>query len=292
MIEGSCLCGQVAWELQGPLKSMAHCHCSTCRKAHGTAFATFVTFPSGALRWVRGSEQIQNYESSKGSFRAFCGRCGSKLPSLDPFPYAMAGPLSGELGIRPSSHIFATGKAPWHDITDATPQFEAYSSGAAEPIDVRRHTEPAAGKIRGACLCGAAAYEIDGPLEGGAIVCCHCSRCRRARASAHASNLFVSSDAFRWLWGSDELAFFKCPDARYFGQSFCTTCGSPMPAAAVAGPRRQITAGTLDDDPGVREGLHIFVGSKASWHEITDDLPRYEELPGSGFPPVAQPRRT
>jgi hypothetical protein len=35
----------------------------------------------------------------------------------------------------------------------------------------------------------------------------------------------------------------------------------------------------LDDDPLVKPGMHIFVGSKAPWFEITDDSPRYNERP-------------
>jgi hypothetical protein len=33
----------------------------------------------------------------------------------------------------------------------------------------------------------------------------------------------------------------------------------------------------LDDDPPVRPACHVFVGSKAPWFEITDDLPQYPE---------------
>jgi hypothetical protein len=31
--------------------------------------------------------------------------------------------------------------------------------------------------------------------------------------------------------------------------------------------------GTLIDDPTIRPTAHIFVGSKARWFTITDDLP-------------------
>jgi hypothetical protein len=31
------------------------------------------------------------------------------------------------------------------------------------------------------------------------------------------------------------------------------------------------------DDPGIRPSAHIFVGSKAPWFTITDDLPQYRE---------------
>ena len=193
-VSGSCLCGDVGWEIDGPFEWMAHCHCSMCRKSHGTAFATFVTFPAQGFRWTRGSESVRRFESSPGSFRTFCGRCGSKLPSTEPFAYAPAGALVGELGIRPSAHMFVASKAPWHDITDDAAQFDAFppSAGPAPTtLPTPRHTEPAADKIRGSCLCGAAAYELDGPLVSGGIVCCHCSRCRGARSAAHGTNLFV-----------------------------------------------------------------------------------------------------
>jgi hypothetical protein len=259
-----------------------------CRKAHGTAYATFVTFDAGGFRWIRGVDGIRRYESSPGSFRAFCGRCGSKLPALAPFAYAHAGPLVGELGVRPSCHMFAAAKAPWHGITDDLPRHAAFPEGDATPLPTPRHTDPAEGKIRGSCLCGAAAYEVDGPLVSGGIVSCHCSRCRAGRAAAHASNLFVEPARFRWLRGAEYVASFKVPDAERYAQHFCTVCASPMPSPQPDVPRRMIPAGSLDDDPGVREALHIFVDSKAAWEEITGDLPRYASYPAEGFSPLAR----
>jgi hypothetical protein len=35
--------------------------------------------------------------------------------------------------------------------------------------------------------------------------------------------------------------------------------------------------GSLIDVPTIRPTAHIFVGSKAPWFEITDDLPQFEE---------------
>lgn len=40
MYQGACLCGEVAIEINGPISSIIHCHCSLCRKSSGTAFAT------------------------------------------------------------------------------------------------------------------------------------------------------------------------------------------------------------------------------------------------------------
>lgn len=288
MLTGSCLCGDVAWEIDGPCDTFAHCHCTSCRKPHGAAFVSFVTFPRDGLRWLRGASQIRHYESSPGSPRAFCGRCGSKLPTLEPFAYAFAGPLVGALGVAPSEHLCVASKAPWHTISDDLPQHPALPRGGVT-VPTPRHTEPAPGKARGGCLCGRVAYEIDLPLEGGGIVCCHCSRCRAARATAHASNFNVAEEAFRWLRGTEALASYKVPDAARFAQSFCSHCGSILPALTSPPGRKLIPAGSLDDDPGAREALHIFVASKAPWFTISDDLPQYDTYPSEGFPPVARP---
>ena len=52
MLTGSCLCGDIAFAIDGPIETMAHCHCSMCRKFHGSAFATFATTAPEHFRWV------------------------------------------------------------------------------------------------------------------------------------------------------------------------------------------------------------------------------------------------
>lgn len=132
--------------------------------------------------------------------------------------------------------------------------------------------------IRGSCLCGAVAFEASKEFD---FRNCHCSRCRKARGAAFASNMFVRPADFRWLRGEDRLVSYRLPSAQRFGNVFCRSCGSPMPRVV---PQRDfivVPAGTLDSDPGARPACHIFVGSKAPWHEITDDLPRHLEYPPS-----------
>ena len=72
------------------------------------------------------------------------------------------------------------------------------------------------------------------------------------------------------------------PGARYFTHTFCRVCGSSMPRVDPQRGVVVIPAGGLDDDPGGREREHIFVASKAVWHEIADDLPQYDEYPTAG----------
>ena len=51
---GSCSCGRVRFELDQPPFRMHHCHCSRCRHARGSAYATNVIYKLEALRYHRG----------------------------------------------------------------------------------------------------------------------------------------------------------------------------------------------------------------------------------------------
>ena len=167
-IRGSCLCGAVSFEVDPPFPWMGHCHCSMCRKAHGAAFATHVEVDATRFRGLDNAKAILRYESSQGVFRTFCGRCGAITPdgpASGPV-FVPAGLLDDDPQIRPQTHIFVASKAPWHDIADALPRFDAYPPGAGEAVAFSRRSEPAAGTVRGSCLCGGVAYEIAGPVEG------------------------------------------------------------------------------------------------------------------------------
>ena len=110
------------------------------------------------------------------------------------------------------------------------------------------------------------------------MVNCHCSRCRRGRSAAHASNLFVGIDQVRFTRGKEHMKVFDLPGAERFGVNFCGICGGCVPRDSPKIGRTNIPGGSLDTDPGIRPGYHIFVGSKAQWYEITDALPRFEGL--------------
>jgi len=275
-MHASCLCGSVSWDVDGPVEWMSHCHCSFCRKTHGTAFATYVLAPADAFR-LDGREHVVRFESSPGLFRCFCGRCGSVVPS-DPFDgrlFLPAGNFDSDPGVRAEAHIFAPSNPRWYEITDALPRFDAYPPGIDAPVAPDRAREAVAAPIHGSCLCGAVAFEATSTP----LICrhCHCMRCRKARSAAHASNLAVPIDGFRFTRGEDRLGSFKVPEALFFTQVFCRTCGSPMPLVDTGRGFVVIAMGALDGDPGVRPRNHIFVASKAPWFEITDPLPQFAE---------------
>jgi len=278
MMRGRCLCGDVEFEVSGEISMAMHCHCSICRKHHGTAFATHGAVPSDGYRLVKGQELIRRFASSPGNLRPFCRRCGSNVPSdhMPGFVFIPLGNLEGDPRARPLAHIFVGSKAVWHELAGDLPRFDAYPPGIDANVVADPVREPApAGRVRGSCLCGRIAYEIEGAID--VIRHCHCGRCRRARSAAHATNGFVDPARFRYLRGEALLDSFKLPDAERFTQTFCRDCGSPVPRRVANRPYVVIPMGSVDGDPGGRPLEHIFVGSQAPWYEIADDLPQHTE---------------
>ncbi len=128
--------------------------------------------------------------------------------------------------------------------------------------------------ITGGCLCGAVTYEISTPLPGAGN--CHCSICRRGHGAAFATWTFVDPGDFRWTAGEESIASYATSPGQT--RLFCRNCGSPL-AASHGADVSEVVLASVHGDPEVRPGEHIFVGSKANWHEITDDLPRHEAWP-------------
>jgi hypothetical protein len=281
MNPGRCLCGNVRYEIDGEFFAVVHCHCSMCRKHHGSPFATWAVVPAAQYRLRAGADSIVRHESSPGQHRSFCRVCGSVTPELAPggeHVVVPAGNLAGDLP-RPRLHMFVRSRAPWHVIADDLPQHDAWPPGyGMQTVDRATASTAAAPGVHGTCLCGDVAYVIDAPPLR--FMYCHCSRCRLARSAAHASNLFYPLPAFRWLRGEERVAQYALPGAERFGVAFCRRCGSGVPRPAPAFDVVVVPAGSLDSDPGLRAQAHIFVDSRASWDVIADDgIPRFAELP-------------
>jgi hypothetical protein len=130
-ISGSCLCGAVAYEIDGALTDAGHCHCSMCRRGHGAAFGTYATVNPDRFRWVSGAEVVSRFESSADEDRIFCRVCGSTLGGMSHgrVTSITLGTVNGDPGVRPLSHIFVGSKAGWDEIEDDLPQFEDWPPG-------------------------------------------------------------------------------------------------------------------------------------------------------------------
>ena len=83
-----------------------------------------------------------------------------------------------------------------------------------------------------------------------------------------------------WLAGEELRQRYEKPSG--WGTTFAGRGGSPLPQKLPGAAAYWVPAGVLDDDPGLRIGGHIWVGSKAPWDVIREgDGPQFQE----GLPP-------
>ena len=134
-LKGSCLCGAVRYEL-GAAPVWAHaCHCSRCRKATGSAFASNLFVPLDALRFTQGEAHLRAFQppDAERFVHRFCAICASPLPSLNPARGNVVvpmGSLDDDPGLSPQAHIWVASRADWDAISDDLPQHpEALGSG-------------------------------------------------------------------------------------------------------------------------------------------------------------------
>ena len=137
--------------------------------------------------------------------------------------------------------------------------------------------------VNGGCLCGKVRYRIAGRLFDATH--CHCSMCRRQHGAAYASYVDFDPADFSWTDGEALVKVYEpTPEG---GWCFCSECGSSM-AGTVDGKVTSVTMGSIEGDPGIRPESHIFAGSKAGWHHIDDQLPRFDEWPPENWQPPSK----
>ena len=129
---GSCLCGQVRFEVEGDFESFFLCHCEYCRKDTGSAHAANLFSSTASLTWVSGRDQVREFNlPSTRHAKSFCSVCGAALPgqqaggSLLAVP---AGSLDSDVPVRPSAHIFVGSRAGWDADLQTLPSFDKFPS--------------------------------------------------------------------------------------------------------------------------------------------------------------------
>ena len=125
---GSCLCGEVTFEIEGDFENFYLCHCKLCRKDTGSAHAANLFSSNAKLRWLSGEEKSRTFNfHSKGHVKSFCTDCGSALPNIQmdgKLLVVPAGSLDSNINIKPQGHIFYSKKANWDDALEKVPKFE------------------------------------------------------------------------------------------------------------------------------------------------------------------------
>jgi len=126
--------------------------------------------------------------------------------------------------------------------------------------------------LMGRCECGAVRYAVADEFLYAAN--CHCSRCRAATGSAFKAFAGIEKQKLEVTEGQQSLLVYGEKD---LNDTRCATCGSLLFSVVRDGAYVHVAMGSLVDDPTIRPSGHIFVGSKAPWFEITDDLPQAQE---------------
>ena len=124
--QGSCLCQQVCFSIEGFRGTVGNCHCTMCRKFHGAAFATLVNVEG--LTWLSGLEQLKDFVAPNGTIRTFCSHCGSSLgfrskdAPLDEIEIAIA-TFDEDLPISVEVQIYCAYKANWSELSPTIKTF-------------------------------------------------------------------------------------------------------------------------------------------------------------------------
>lgn len=134
-VEGRCQCGAVRYRVAAPAEAMYHCHCTMCRRLHGTVFATYAIVGREHLTVLQGADALETFKSSDAVHRRRCRHCGCQiLIDVDTKPgtiWYTPGTLDGHPG-HPKAlekHIFVASKVPWYEIADDLPRFDGFPPG-------------------------------------------------------------------------------------------------------------------------------------------------------------------
>lgn len=126
-MRGTCLCGQVEFELVGAIPKLYQCHCSLCRKQGGSTSNTATIVAAQDFRWLAGQDHISSWVKATGFRSDFCSKCGSPVPNPlrdSPYFWVPAGLLDNDAKLEIAAHIFVASKAPWDKIASTGLQFE------------------------------------------------------------------------------------------------------------------------------------------------------------------------
>jgi hypothetical protein len=128
--------------------------------------------------------------------------------------------------------------------------------------------------LRGECYCRAVSYEVRDAFEY--ALCCHCGACRRRTGAASKPFAGAPASALAITGGHEAVQRFGEGGGYH---ASCGACGSLLYSLVRDGAYVHVTLGTLIDPPTITPAAHIFVGSKAPWDVICDDLPQFEAFP-------------
>lgn len=129
MIQGSCLCSSIKYEISGEVGDIVHCHCPTCRKAHASAFSSVAAVQDEDFTLLN-RDTLNSYESSPGKRRYFCSNCGSQIYAKregTPHIVLRLGCLDSDIEAQEKKHIWVSQKASWFVINADLPEHDEFA---------------------------------------------------------------------------------------------------------------------------------------------------------------------
>ena len=130
----------------------------------------------------------------------------------------------------------------------------------------------------GGCICGAIRYRVYGPPA--MVAYCHCEDCRKSSGSVVSVLAGFAREGFELVRGNP--ASFAATEAVHRG--FCSSCGAPLFYENGNFPENvYIQIGSFDDPEQLPPDRHSWVSERICWHEINDNLTRYEKLSNDGL---------
>jgi hypothetical protein len=248
---GSCHCGAVAYEAEGPLRPVLGCHCRECRAWSGHYFAA-TSVRRARFRLIRRAG-LAWYRASPAARRGFCTGCGASLfwqPDAEDRISIAAGSLDGPTGLVLAEHWYPEEAGDYYS-----------PAGPPPPASV------AEGRAQAACMCGACRFSL--PVPVGEATACHCRQCRKL--SGHFSASFdLREDQIAWQ-SRDRVRVYRTAGGAERG--FCGACGSSLWFRAADGAF-SVEAGSVIAPTGGRLAGHIFTAEKGDYYGIDDGLPQ------------------
>jgi hypothetical protein len=128
----------------------------------------------------------------------------------------------------------------------------------------------------GSCLCGSIKYSVDDNLKF--IVNCHCRFCSKAHGAPFTTLLFMPFLNFEMIEGKELLATYEVKAINAV-RCFCSKCGTRLYNYSQSRGMISLVVATLDTNVEIHPVANINTGSKCSWYQIDDELPRFSSVP-------------
>jgi hypothetical protein len=130
-IQGSCLCGKVAYSLNNKFSNFYFCHCQQCQKISGSAHAANLVTSPDNIEWLSGQQYLKRFEYPGRDFtKVFCSECGSGLPFVNQSGKSLvipAGSLDQEANQKVAHNIFWNERASWYEDGVKAPACSGYA---------------------------------------------------------------------------------------------------------------------------------------------------------------------